>query len=157
MPAWLAPRQKLRSHTRPILAAIAGLLLLTACTVKPKSREDETTTDFRQISRAYDLVIDGKKRPPKDVSELRPILHDLHQAKMGDEPDKVLTSARDGQPYVIIYNVPLGLDGSNDVFIYEKNGANGARYVMTVGRVVSQVADSSFFHQSFAKGHRPER
>jgi len=134
---------------------VLALLLLTACSVKPKSREDDTTTDFRHIASAYDIVQSGKNRPPKDIDELRKVLTELHDAKLMPAPDDVLISSRDGLPYVIVFGLSLGAQVSHDIFIYEQRGFDGQRYVMTMSRNVQQLSEDGFRGATFAKGHRP--
>jgi hypothetical protein len=67
----------------------------------------------------------------------------------------VLTSSRDGQPYVVIFGVDLGARNSPDTFVYEKTGADGKRYVLTMSRDVRQLTDAESAQATFANGHKP--
>jgi hypothetical protein len=125
------------------------------CSSAVQPREDETTMDLRHIARAYGVIQSAHNRPPKDVDEIKAILTDLHAGQLSGPPDEVLTSARDGQPYVIVLTVNLGSAPGNDIFIYEQVGKDGSRYVMTTALEVRQVPDAEFAQASFAKGHRP--
>ena len=155
--AWLSLRAhpSLRARTQDLAIALLALLVLAGCLSKQGPREDETTMDFRQISQAYESVQATKRRPPKDVAELKQVLQDFHDAKFGDPPDEVLTSKRDGLPYGIVFGLDLGAEVSNEVFIYEQKGAEGMHYAMTMSRVVQQIPDAEFAQTKFARGHRP--
>ena len=75
---------------------------------------------------------------------------------LNDEADKVLTSSRDNQPYVIIIGSQFGVGEGNEIVMYEKTGAEGTRYVMFTDRSVRQLSTEEFRQSKFAKGHRPE-
>src|SRR5690349_9665042 len=142
----------------PLHALRLGLLLAVVaagCSGAATSSEDETTRDLRQISRAYDGILSWKNKPPRAVEEIRNFLADLHKDGQGGKPEDVLTSSRDGQPYVIVLGVDLGAKRSTDIFIYEKNGKDGLRYVMQTSREVRQITDADFKNAAFAKGHKP--
>lgn len=136
-----------------ILIAAAGCL---GCAGKSRPTEDEVTTDFRHISRAYLVIQSGSNRPPKDVAEIEKILGELHKDGLNDKAEEVLTSSRDGQRYVIIMGANLGASSSNDILAYEKTGVDGTRYVLMTSSDVRQIPDSEFRQSTFAKGHRPE-
>ena len=140
-----------------VISLLGSLLVVAAlgCTSKDKNAEDETSVDFRNISRAYDVVIDSKKRPPRDVDEIRQVLAELHAANLNPAPEDVLISSRDKQPYEIIFGVKLGDTVSDEIFIYEKTGAEGIRYVMTTSRDIRQIPAAEFAQATFANGHRP--
>ncbi|WP_425619296.1 hypothetical protein NA78x_003034 [Anatilimnocola sp. NA78] len=152
MTAWLARRLKLWFRARPLAVALAALLLVTACTVKPKSREDETTTDFRQISRVFETTQNFYNRPPKDLAEIRSMLADFHKDGLNDEPDQVLTSSRDNEPYLIVLPARLGSEPADSIVLCEKTGLDGVRYVMTQNRQVRQVPEAEFRQLRLANG-----
>jgi hypothetical protein len=138
----------------PVFGA-AWLGFALGCSQGVKPREDETTMDLRHIARAYGIIQSAHNRPPKDVDEIKAVLADLHAAQMNGPPEEVLTSSRDGQPYVILLTVNLGSAPGNDIFIYETTGKDGARYVLTTGFEVRQVPDAEFAGATFSKGHKP--
>ena len=149
-----------RWHNYPTasrLSLLAGvcLVLLGGCLAKPGPREDETTMDFRHIARVYESIQSFNNRPPRDLEEIKKYLADYHTDGLVEEPDKVLTSSRDGLPYVIVLGAQFG--GTEDeIIFYEQRGADGQRYVMTTGRVVQKMTDEEFRQARFANQHRPE-
>ncbi len=136
--------------------AILACAIAAGCSFGAKSSEDETTTDLRHIVRAYDLVLAEKRRPPRDVSELEKVLTELHEADLNPPAKEVLTSSRDGEPYVIIMGADLGATRSADILAYEKRGAEGKRYVLMMSYDVQQLTDQEFAQATFAMGHKPK-
>ena len=145
-------------HDRiPAAAAFVALLAMAAlagCSSKDKNAEDETSQDFRNISRAYEVALNGGS-PPKDIAKIRSILADLHAAKINPPPDEILISSRDNQPYVVLMGVKLGESPNSDIFIYEQTGAEGIRYVMTTSREIRKITAEEFAQATFANGHKP--
>jgi hypothetical protein len=139
-------------------AVASGVLIavLIGCTVKPKSREDETTTDFRQISGVFDMLQGFHNRPPRDLEEIRKNLAELHKDGQNEEPDKVLTSSRDNEPYVIMLGARLGSEPGDAIVIFEKKGLDGVRYVMTANRQVLQLNEEQFRQAQLASGKRSD-
>ena len=133
----------------------AVMALATGGCSKSASSEDETTTDLRQIAKAYGVILSGKQRPPQSLDEIKQVLTDLHTDGMNPPADEVLTSPRDKQPYVIILGAKLGTQMTGDVLIYEKDGAEGKRYVFLMSYEVKQLTDDDFAKASFAMGHKP--
>ena len=117
--------------------------------------EDETTTDLRQIGRAYGVILGGKNRPPRDIDEIKGVLSDLHKDGQNPPAEEVLKSPRDGEAYVVIMGVNLGSGKSSDILAYEQKGADGKRYVFDMNYEVRQVADAEFAQAAFAQGHKP--
>jgi len=132
-----------------------GFLLVAGCFSGSKSSEDETTTDFRHIVRAYDLVLAEKRRPPRDLAEIEKVLTELHAANLNPPAKDVLTSSRDNEPYVVIMGANLGATKSSEILAYEKRGAEGKRYVLMMSYDVEQLSDKEFAQATFAMGHKP--
>jgi hypothetical protein len=147
----------LRAAIRPAQVVALGLCLIGVggCASSTQPREDETTLDLRHIARAYGVIQSAHSRPPKDLDEVRTVLAELHAGGLSGPPEEVLTSARDGQPYVVLLTVNLGASPGDEIFIYEASGRDGARYVMTTAFDVRQVSDAEFSQARFAGGHRP--
>lgn len=143
-------------NSRTLVASSLVILFLIGCASNSGPREDETTMDMRAIARIFESTQSFYNRPPKDLEEIRKFLTDFHTDRIGDEPDKVLTSSRDGQPYVIIIGAQFGTGMGNEIVMYEKKGAEGKRYVMFTDRSVRQLTDDEFKQAVFARGHRPE-
>jgi len=114
---------------------------------------DPTHEKLLRIGMAYTRFSTSQKRPPKEWSDLKPILAETENA---DEPWR---SARDGQPLVICWGVDLGKwkswAKSTPVLAYEKQGVDGNRYVLTTLRSVELLSDSDFHAASFPPGHDP--
>jgi len=89
------------------------------------------------------------------MDEIREQLAHIHEAGLGRDPDEVLRSPRDGQPFVVITGVDFDSTAKTTIWAYEQQGADGKRYVMTLSRDVKQVPDEDFPKATFAKGHKP--
>jgi hypothetical protein len=80
------------------------------------------------VGQAYRDAYTALKRPPASVKDLKPYL-----AKFGD-PEKVLISPSDGQPYEITWGVVPGRPPQNikisPFLLCEKKGKDGKRYVL---------------------------
>jgi hypothetical protein len=136
---------------------VAALLCIAGCSSKPVSREDEQTQDLNCIARAYGIIVNADHHAPKNVEEIKKLLSGLHKADIVPDPEEILVSTRDGQPYVIIYGVNLGMVApSPEILAYEKKGAEGKRYVLLMSRDVRQITDEEFKQAKFANGHKPE-
>jgi hypothetical protein len=92
---------------------------------------DELTPEAEailHIGQAYRDSYTARKKPPASTKDLAPYL-----AKYGD-PDKVLVSPSDGQPYEITWGVvpgrPPGSIKVSPFLVCEKSGKDGKRYVL---------------------------
>src|SRR5262245_45050551 len=122
-----------RAFRAVVLSGVGLLVGLAAigCSSRatPSAAAVSETENLSKIERAYDKAIQKLGRPPADTEQLKPFLKEF-----GD-PDKILRSPRDGQPYVILYGVHIRkvkLEMPPPIWAYEKNGVNGKRYVLTV-------------------------
>lgn len=144
---------------RLLLAMLLGAMVVplggSGCSSEEVSPDDEAIADLGSIARAYDAVIGMHRKPPRSVDEIKQVLVDFHDVGWVGPPDEVLVSSRDGQPYVIILGVDLGAEISRDVLAYEKNGADGKRYVLLTSRDVLAMTDEAFLAATFAMRHRP--
>ena len=138
-----------------VLLALLPIMSANSGCSKASNGEDETTTDLRQIARAYGVVIGGKNRPPKNIEEIKQVLSDLHKDGLNPPADEVLTSSRDNEPYVVIMGANLGGVKSTEILVYEKKGADGKRYVLDMNYEVQQLTDAEFAQAAFAHGHKP--
>src|SRR5262249_425176 len=94
-------------------------------------------------------------RGPKDAAELRPFLQ-----AFGD-PDDLLTSPNDNQPFVIIWGQnpatgrPTEYQGMFPILAYEQQGAGGRRAGGdSPGRPIAGP-DEDFPKLKFLGGHKP--
>jgi hypothetical protein len=140
----------------------AGLMLvgamitpaLSGCSSKtPPKREDTAAINLRKIVQGYDLAEDRLHRGPRDEEELKRY---LAQTDMTIDPEQVMRSPRDGQPYIVIYGARLDPYG-RDILAYEQEGADGSRYVITLSRDVRLLTADEFARANFAKGHKPSK
>jgi hypothetical protein len=117
-----------------LCAALAGCARATLPVVKQQDTSNLTT-----ISLAYNRATDKLGRPPKDLDELKP-----HLKELGD-PDAILRSPHDGQPYVILFgrNIRKVDVMPPPIIAYEQQGANGSRYVLTA-MGVQPMSDEEF-------------
>jgi hypothetical protein len=124
--------------TQLIRCAVAcGLLvpLAVGCTshkgVARALAPDEFTPEAEAIlhvGQAYRDAYTERKSPPAGIRDLTPYL-----AQYGD-PDKLLVSPRDGQPYEITWGVVPGRPPrsikTSPFLVCEKSGKDGKRYVL---------------------------
>jgi hypothetical protein len=97
--------------------------------------------NLSKIHSAYTEAIGKLGHTPKDMKEFRPFLE-----KQGD-PDKLLVSSFDKQPYVILWNVRLqGVSGGSKIpaiIAFDRNGVGGERHVLTITGVTI-MSDEQF-------------
>src|SRR5262249_48330528 len=98
------------------------------------------------IGRAYYAATEKMGHPPANEEQLRPFLRAL-----GD-PAEILRSPRDGEPYVIVYGFDTRkpFDMPPPIWGYERQGADGQRYVITV-MGVNLMTDEEFATAKLAK------
>jgi hypothetical protein len=135
--------------------AFSGILSIIACAClpacssskSPPRTEDPGVTNLRKIGQAYEHFTSEKHRAPRNDDELKPMFNEL-----GDNtnPDEILRSKRDGQPFVIYYGAKMDSDARDVVLAHEKDGADGKRYVLTLDRMVVEMSDAEFASAKFA-------
>lgn len=137
------------------LAAVSGLgavlAALLGCSKPPPEPEDAAAVNLRRIAQAFDVAEYKLRRAPRDEGELRRFLGETGAAV---DPDQLLRSPRDGQPYVIRYGSRLDPDGRNTVLAHEKDGVGGRRYVITLSRDVRLLSEQEFSAAEFAGGKK---
>ena len=153
------------------LALSAGVAcgVLAGCSSGPKAESTEAVADLNAIGMAYGQFTARHGRPPRSAEELKAELAQID----GVNPDAVLISEDDGQPYVICWNVnvnrlsaavpPAGADEAGAaepvivsyVLAYEPSGAGGTRYVLFTGGEVLELTEEEFARAEFPPGHKP--
>lgn len=89
-------------------------------------------------------------QPPKDENEFKEYYATAGKASLESHKvaslESLMTSPRDGKPYVIIYGVPKGPPGpaGAPVVMYEQEGVNGMRYVASSLGAVEEVDEATF-------------
>ncbi len=121
--------------------------------VKVETPRIPAADNLKKILAAYGQFCATEQKPPESAEDLKPAL-----AKLGN-PDELLRSPRDGQPFVICWGVdlmrPVDWAKSTPVLAYEKQGLDGRRYVLTTRRNVELMRDQDFRQASFPPGHTP--
>jgi hypothetical protein len=136
-----------RAAGRLVLVAVVGAGP-GGCSTKPPPRtEDPDTTNLRRIYQAFRTCEDFKNRGPLDVGELKRWLGELGEP---GTPDEFLISRRDGQPFVICYGQSIDPKHGDIILAHEKDGADGKRYVLTLGGSVKPFTDAEFAKARFA-------
>ncbi len=118
-----------------VVACVFFLAAEIGCTsrkeVASSLAPDEFTPEadaILHVGQAYREAYAALKRAPAGIKDLKPYL-----AKFGD-PDKVLTSPSDGQPYEITWGLEPGRPPrsmkTNPFLVCEKRGKDGKRYVL---------------------------
>lgn len=120
---------------------------------KPAAKDAPAAYEnLRKISSAYLQATNGLNRPPRSLDEIMTFL-----GKDGN-PEEILRSPEDGEPYVILWGVDYRTvqpgPGGFPVLAYEQRGKGGKRYVLQV-RNVSQLSDEEFKRAPFPPGHKP--
>jgi hypothetical protein len=141
------------SDRRIFICCLGLLIALTesGCSQKPKFEENKAADHLRKIANAFDVAAYAGGAPT-NADELKPHLKTVSPK---DDPETLLRSPNDGEPYEIMWGV--NLDRQTDIgaiFAHEKKGVNGKRYVISVARIVTQVSDADFENSTFAKGRR---
>jgi hypothetical protein len=137
--------------TQLIRCAVACgfIVLLTAgCGSRKEDRPlpaDELTPEAQAIlhvGEAYRDAYTERKTPPAGINDLKPYL-----AKFGD-PDKVLVSPSDGQPYEITWGIVPGHPPRSmkvsPFLVREKSGKDGRRYVLDFTFKVRRLTEGQF-------------
>jgi hypothetical protein len=142
---------------RPLLLGL-GLLLagLTGCGSGAKVLSlTNCEQTLAHVAMAYTEADSRLGHPPKNTEELKPYL------KAYGNPDELLVSPNDGQPFVIIWGVDTTRGGPTDykgmwsILVYEQKGASGKRTIAdTRGRPMT-IPTEDFAKLTFAGGHKP--
>ena len=151
---------------RTSLLVSVCLVLAAGCGVpSAEVQQEDTAQRLRSLAYAYGQFTVDNKRPPRNETELREAVLRL---KMGD-PDTLLKSPRDGQPFVIVWGFDVrqtgaGYEGGNKanadsagaVYIYERQGSDGHRYVLYTHGGVRLLPEAELRQARFLGDHRPK-
>jgi hypothetical protein len=138
------------------LACLWGLLAVSGCSGHVKHEERDTSQEnLTKIYQAYSMAVQTTKRPPQSEEDMRALLK-----QGGGDPDVLLRSPRDGQPYVIIWGVRLdaldiaSTEESPVVLAHEQTGVSGKRYVLRVEGSNELLTEDQFAKARFPKGQK---
>ena len=143
------------------LLSIPGFALLIAVAVGcgekvhvvPQTSCEKTLTT---LVMAYMEANSRLNHPPKNSDELRPFIKEF-----GD-PDTLLVSPNDGEPFVIVWGVDTGGGGPSpypglwSVLAYEKKGKGNTRVVADTRGFSRTIPQEDFTKLTFARRHKPE-
>jgi hypothetical protein len=131
-------------------AVLAGCSSSSPVTVQTPL--DPTQEKLIKIKLAYSHFLGEKGAPPRSAEDLRPLL-----ASGADNPDEILRSSRDAQPFVICWGVDINAKlpwaKTTPVLAYEKEGVGGSRWVLTTARSVGLMSEQEFREASFPPGY----
>jgi len=146
----------------PLRGVLCGLLILltsalTGCgssgaNVVPLTAAEQ---DLTYIAMAYGDAHSKLGRGPKNADELKPFLQAF------GNPDDLLVSPNDGQPYVIVWGVDPSRGGPTEykqmfpILAYEQKGTWGKRAVTDVRGRPMTVPDADIPKLTFVGGHKP--
>ncbi len=107
------------------------------------------------IALAYVDAHSQLRHGPKNADELKPFL------KPYGEPDQLLVSPSDGEPYVVVWGADPSRGGPTEykqmfpILAYERKGVGGRRAVTDIRGRPMTVPDEDFAKLTFVKGHKP--
>jgi hypothetical protein len=134
-----------------LLVAILGACSSETDVVRFSNAEQELTF----IAMAYGDAHAKLGRSPKDSEELKPFL------KTFGDPDDLLTSPNDSQPYVVVWDLDPSRGGPTaykqmfPILAYEATGSSGQRAVTDVRGRPMMVPQGDFSKLTFAGRHKP--
>ena len=135
----------------PLLILLVLVAALPGC-AKREPPVDEGELNLRRIMQAYHFSMEPHGRPPRKVEDIKRQFKEIGETR---DPDVILRSPRDGEPYVILFGHPFEALDRNTILAYEQKGKDGKRYVLTLSRDVKILSDEEFASARFAGDHKP--
>lgn len=119
---------------------------------------DKTRAKLQALSGAYRAATLKADQAPSKPDDLLPFLGD--ESTSEEQKRETFRSDNDGEEFVIAWGVDfrkLVVDiASRDlIFVYEKRGKNGQRYVLKLPTDVFVIPDDVFQKSQFLKGIEP--
>jgi hypothetical protein len=147
----------MQAGVRRWLGLVLGLACLAGCwsatlRVIPLTESEKNLTN---IVLAYRDAQPGLKHAPKNAEELKPFLKEY-----GD-PDQMLVSPNDREPYVIVWGADTSRGGPTEyqgmwaIIAYERKGTGGRRAIVDVRGRPLTVPQEDFPKLTFVGGHKP--
>ncbi len=137
------------------LVALAGAIGCTPSEVVVRAKLEPAHENLMHVGTAYYRFNTQYRKPPTGSADLKPLLKEF------GNPDDLLRSPRDGEPYVICWGVNLLVPQpwvqSTGVLAYERRGAEGKRYVLTTVQSVVLMTEEEWRRADFPPGHQPPR
>src|SRR5262245_7402198 len=96
--------------------------------------EPEAKARLTKLLRLYQVYVEKNKKGPANEAALREFGQKLSAKErdeylIGDDLESIFTSPRDGQKYVIQYNLKLDPGGQTQAVAWEAAGQGGQRFV----------------------------
>jgi hypothetical protein len=141
------------NRTRHVRIGAVALLLGLAATlgcggVSPTGGGDDFQTRrlLGQVATFYGDFLAERGAPPKDEAAFRAFLQERSQQleRMKLDVDSLLTSPRDGQPFVVVYGKRVAPAASPNTpwAAYEQTGVDGKRLAAQVrGQIVEMTSE----------------
>jgi hypothetical protein len=105
------------------------------------------------ICNAYNKACKELRRSPKNLEEFKPFL------KGYGDPEQLLISPRDGQPFVIVYGSTPFIEPTPtnpQIIAYEKVGKDGVRMSIEPRGAIEKYTFEQLSRFRFAGGHKPQ-
>lgn len=117
---------------------LIALVTLTGCGGEVDNRTvDPTRGRLIALGQAYGRHLATKGKVPTKLADLEPELKEL------GNPEELSKSARDGQPFVILWGTRF-TEKEAKIYIHEKEGQGGKRYVLMTDNATLEVPDDRF-------------
>lgn len=131
------------------LSATAG------CSSSPvKTELAKPEANLNSVAMAYTDAIQANGNGPANAEQLKKALA-VTAPVTGIQPDEVLISPNDGEPFVVIWNIKMNAGGT-PIIAYERKGKDGKRLVVDLRKIPYYVTEAEFKKLSFPAGHKPE-
>jgi hypothetical protein len=132
------------------VVVLGSALLASGCKGTPQGTTDPPAkVRLEKIFQFYQTYTNQRKKPPPNEAAFKDFLRALpaeekKAGQVGDDVDAFLVSPRDHEKYVIRYGMVVNVGGETRAVAWEKNGADGMRFVaLSVGYV--QECDEDTF------------
>ena len=141
-----------RPWSKRVLLAISALLLIASgCTRNQKQSAPQETSSLKSLAIVYGRYLGTHRgEPPADEAGFKQFVQSLPPEQLAamkaTDTNQLFTSARDHEPYVIVYGKPTGPPGpaGSPVIAYERTGIEGKRFVASSMGAVEEVDEARF-------------
>jgi hypothetical protein len=134
-----------------LLAVSASLLIACGCTRNQKQSAPQETSSLKSLAIVYGRYLSTHRgEPPADEAGFKQFVQSLPPEQLAamkaTDTNQLFTSARDHEPYVIVYGKPTGPPGpaGSPVIAYERTGVEGKRFVASSMGAVEEVDEARF-------------
>lgn len=134
----------------PCLALTLAILISVAasgCGSRAPA-EPDVKARLTKLLRLYQVYVEKNKKGPANETALREFGQKLSAKErddylLGDDLDSIFTSPRDGQKYVVVYNLKLD-PGNVQAVAWEATNQGGMRFVALSVGYVEEYDDETF-------------